>query len=66
MPNMSYCRFENTLSDLVDCVNALEELQYDEEEISQREWHYAKKMRDWCESYIEQFDNLNEEDITIN
>ena len=25
MPNMSYCRFENTLSALVDCLNALEE-----------------------------------------
>lgn len=25
MPNMSYCRFENTLNDLVDCLNALEE-----------------------------------------
>lgn len=25
MPNMSYCRFENTLNDLVDCLNALNE-----------------------------------------
>lgn len=25
MPNMSYCRFENTLQALVDCLNALEE-----------------------------------------
>lgn len=25
MPNMSYCRFENTLSALVDCLNAIEE-----------------------------------------
>lgn len=25
MPNMSYCRFENTLSALVDCLNALED-----------------------------------------
>ena len=23
MPNMSYCRFENTARDLVDCVNAI-------------------------------------------
>ena len=25
MSNMSYCRFENTLSDLRDCLNALKE-----------------------------------------
>jgi hypothetical protein len=25
MPNMSYCRFENTLGDMNDCLNALEE-----------------------------------------
>lgn len=27
MPNMSYCRFHNTLSDLHDCFVALEELE---------------------------------------
>ena len=25
MPNMSYCRFENTYNDLVDCLTALKE-----------------------------------------
>ncbi len=25
MSNMSYCRFENTLTDLIDCRNAIEE-----------------------------------------
>ena len=25
MPNMSYCRFENTLNALVDCLNAIED-----------------------------------------
>lgn len=25
MANMSYCRFENTLRDLMDCLNAIEE-----------------------------------------
>ena len=25
MSNMSYCRFENTLNDMVDCLRALEE-----------------------------------------
>lgn len=25
MPNMSYCRFENTTKDMEDCINAIEE-----------------------------------------
>ena len=25
MPNMSYCRFENTVQDMQDCINAIEE-----------------------------------------
>jgi hypothetical protein len=25
MPNMSYCRFENTVHDMQDCINAIEE-----------------------------------------
>jgi len=25
MPNMSYCRFENTVSDINDCLNAIED-----------------------------------------
>jgi hypothetical protein len=30
MPNMSYCRFQNTAADLADCVNAIEEQGTDE------------------------------------
>ena len=25
MPNMSYCRFENTVNDMNDCLNAIED-----------------------------------------
>ena len=25
MPNMSYCRFENTVRDMRDCINAIED-----------------------------------------
>ena len=25
MPNMSYCRFENTVKDMQDCLNAIED-----------------------------------------
>jgi len=30
MPNMSYCRFENTVRDMRDCVNAIEDRETDE------------------------------------
>ena len=66
MANMSYCRFENTTSDLADCVNALERIAYDNESISESEWKYAKQMRSWCEIFIETFDDIDEEEININ
>ncbi len=30
MPNMSYCRFENTTKDMKDCINAIEDQETDE------------------------------------
>lgn len=65
MANMSYCRFENTYQDLVDCVNALEDIAYDGESISEREWRYAKRMRDLCEQFLETFDEIDEEEVNI-
>lgn len=34
MANMSYCRFQNTLTDLLDCYSAHIDLAYDDEEAS--------------------------------
>lgn len=49
MTNMSYCQFENIVWDITSCINAV-----DREEIdSDREKHYAKMLRDYCEQYIE-------------
>jgi hypothetical protein len=53
MANMSYCRFENTYSDLADCVRALR----NGEEISEDEMYYAKSMRSLCERFIEELDD---------
>lgn len=45
MPNMSYCRWENTFSDLQDCLNSLDELQRHEEMIeNESEWKAKKKL----------------------
>ena len=65
MANMSYCRFENTNSDLADCVKALEGVIYDQEEISKREWLFARSMKEWCERYLEVFDDLDEDELVI-
>jgi len=48
MANMSYCRFENTLRDLQDCVMALE----DGGDLSASELSSAMQMVETCEEYI--------------
>ena len=65
MANMSYCRFENTLTDLQDCVKAIEEVVYDNQEISRREWEYAERMRSWCERFVEAMYDANERSLRI-
>lgn len=56
MANMSYCRFENTYSDLCDCFNAIK----NGEKLSEDELYYAEKMRNLCEKFIEEFDEYEE------
>lgn len=62
---MSYCRFENTLTDLQDCVKAIEEVVYDDQEISKREWEFAERMRSWCEMFLEAMYYADEGKIKI-
>ena len=56
MPNMSYCRFENTLSALIDCLNAIEEDGMDtlesryEKEAAESLLYTAKRFVDAYES----------------
>lgn len=57
MSNMSYCRFQNTFSDLEDCVRALE----NGETLSEDEMWYASKMRRLCEVYLDEFDDYEPE-----
>jgi hypothetical protein len=42
MPNMSYCRFENTLRDLADCANAMDD------DTSEREQEYRHRLISLC------------------
>ena len=49
MANMSYCRFENTLSDLRDCKYALQESENGEgDDLSQTEMRARKELIALC------------------
>ena len=55
MGNMSYCRFENTLADMRDCLNALEN-GLDAEELSDYEISALSNFADTARQ-IARFDN---------
>ena len=62
MANMSYCRFENTLRDLRDCVWALEDGKL---ENGGSEMSAAIEMIEACKEYLEleyKIDEIIEED----
>lgn len=64
MSNMSYCRFRNTLNDLIDCQEHLDDPEYDEkgqsedEEpnmLSEEETKARKKLIELCEEIAEDY-----------
>ena len=56
MANMSYCRFENTLSDLRDCLYNLDNPESESEERAARSlYHVAKE-------YVERYEQINDEE----
>lgn len=52
MSNMSYCRFQNTLSDLRDCKEALDDIS-DLSELSDDEARAAKRLINVCTTIAE-------------
>ena len=56
MANMSYCRFENTLRDLRDCYNNM-----DNDNLSKSEFYARKQMIAVCANIINQHEDLLEE-----
>lgn len=48
MSNMSYCMFSNTLADLRDCVEKLNEIDYDLSQLSEAEQKAARKLFKLC------------------
>ena len=51
MPNMSYCRFENTAQDLDDCVNAIREGEI--KDLNEYEIPALKNLIELCKEVID-------------
>lgn len=56
MGNMSYCRFENTLSDLRDCYNNIDD------DLSGSEREYRQQLIELCTSISDEFGEHEFED----
>jgi len=54
MANMSYCRFQNTLNDLRDCAESL-----DEENLSPDEERARLRPVDTCRDIVEDWDSMD-------
>ncbi len=64
MPNMSYCRFENTYQDLKDCQEALQNeggVKGVEEDSNQYEKPYIKKLIELCRDIVDEFEHETED-----
>lgn len=55
MANMSYCMVENTYKDLVQVIDEI-----DEDDLSESEEKYLKKLVKLCERFANQFSYYNE------
>ena len=60
--NLSYCRFENTSADLIDCVNEMGESENIlEMNLSSTERKGMDKMKEYCEYFLEEYERLTGE-----
>jgi hypothetical protein len=49
MANMSYCRFQNTYNDLIDCYDNLNG------SLSESEKRYRERLVELCQSIVDEF-----------
>lgn len=61
MSNMSYCRFENTVGDMDDCLNALIEDGFDARDLSPSEQCALEEMYNMIEHLQAALDNALEQ-----
>jgi len=60
MPNMSYCRFQNTTGDLIDCFNAMsgtDDYYQSRSDMSREELIALKNLVQVCKDIVELADN---------
>jgi len=57
MANMSYCRFENTYRDLVDCYDNLND------SLDGDEARYRERLVELCQSIVDEFSPEEDEDF---
>ena len=62
MGNMSYCRFQNTLTDLQDCMYKLYDLDGDLSEISISEKLAAKSLIELCNEIVVSYGHIVDQD----
>jgi hypothetical protein len=55
MSNMSYCRFSNTLSDLEDCFEHMED-----DDISKSELSARNRLIDLCRDIVDQYTDIED------
>ncbi len=61
MANMSYCRFQNTVQDLRDCVTVVEDAaDFYDLGLGSEEQQALKRMRMLCEDFVNAYDRLEE------
>ena len=58
MPNMSYCRFENTYNDLLDCYDELSN-SIDLNDINESEREYIPMLIELCRSIEQEFGDMD-------
>ena len=56
MPNMSYCRFQNTYGDLMDCSHHMNE------RLSESETKYKERLVELCREIIEEYESQQTND----
>ena len=59
MGNMSYCRFENTASDLADCLDALENGAHTED-LSSYERRGLEDLLNYCQEILDMKEEIEE------
>ena len=62
MGNMSYCRFENTNNDVIDCLDAIRNRELDE--MSEYEMRGFVNFIQNCMEVAEQFDGYSRQELT--